>query len=88
MGCSAVESPPPHTGDAGTRAHGCSPAAELAALAHERVPGAWQQLCSFTGILSVNKYLNLGPASAVHCLLAYPGWHMLRAELVRRSRCC
>jgi hypothetical protein len=58
-------------------------AAELAALAHDRVPGAWQQLCSFRGALYVKKSFTLGTRKAVQCLKEYPGWHMLRAELVR-----
>jgi hypothetical protein len=63
--------------------HPAAAAAELAALAHERVPGTWEQLCSFSATLYVGKLLKLGPRSAVQRLLAYPGWHMLRAELVR-----
>jgi hypothetical protein len=60
-------------------------AAELASVAHNRVAGTWRHLEDFTGKLYLRPDLALGPGPGVQHLRRYRGWHLLRAELVRRG---
>jgi hypothetical protein len=61
-----------------------SESAWLAATAHGRVPGAWRLIHTIhEARLSGNQQLRLAPWSAVQCFQNYPGWNLLRMELVR-----